>query len=277
MRINRDSLSARAGSIAKEKGVSANVVYSRYFFDCFLKRLSVSSYAEKFVLKGGLFLSSVLGIENRTTMDIDFIVRRIRMEKETIVDIMKEICEEKVDDNVSFRYKGNSEIKKDDIYGGFSVSIEGRLENIRQRFDIDLATSDAVYPSDQTYEYKCLVTGETLHLKSYSVESVVAEKLQTFLLRGALNSRSKDLYDLYVLERIVEKNGSALKEAFRETCRHRKFETDKEKATKTLESVSSSPIQRKLWDSYARKAGYARGIAFDDIVDSIGRLIEIVV
>lgn len=277
MRINRDSLSARAGSIAKEKGVSANVVYSRYFFDYFLKRLSLSPYSERFVLKGGLFLSSVLGIENRATMDIDFIVRRIRMERETIVKIMKEICEEDADDNVSFQYIGDSEIKKDDIYGGFSISIEGRLENIRQRFDIDLATADAVYPSDQNYEYKCLITGETLHLKSYSVESVVAEKLQTLLLRGPLNSRSKDLYDLYVLERVVEKNVPAWEEAFTETCQHRKFEADREKATKTLESVSSSPMQRKLWESYARKVGYAKGIAFDDVVGSIGRLIEIVI
>ena len=210
-------------------------------------------------------------------MDIDFIVRRIRMVRETIVKIMKEICEEDADDNVSFRYIGDSEIKKDNIYGGFSVSIEGRLENIRQRFDIDLATADIVYPSDQSYEYKCLVTGETLRLKSYSIESVVAEKLQTFLLRGALNSRSKDLYDLYVWEKVVEKNVPALKEAFRETCRCRKFEIDKEKALGTLESVSSSPMQRKLWESYARKAGYAKGIAFDDVADSIGRLIEIVV
>ncbi len=277
MRINRDSLSARVGSIAKEKGISANVVYSRYFFDCFLKRLSVSSYAEKFVLKGGLFLSSVLGIENRATMDIDFIVRRIRMEQETIVDIMKEICEEDADDNVSFRYIGDSEIKKDDIYGGFSISIEGRLENIRQRFDIDLATADAVYPSDQNYEYRCLVTGETLHLKSYSLESVVAEKMQTFLLKGALNSRSKDLYDLYVLERIVEKNVTALKEAFKETCRCRKFEIDKEKALGTLESVLSSSMQRKLWEAYSRKTSYAKGIAFDYVIASIVRLIEIVI
>ncbi len=277
MRVNRDSLSARASNIAKEKGISANVVYSRYFFDCFLKRLSVSPYAEKFVLKGGLLLSSLFGIENRVTMDIDFIVRRIRMERETIVGIMKEICEEKTDDNVSFRYIGNSEIKKDDVYGGFSVSIEGRLENVRQRFDIDLATGDPVYPSDQNYEYRCLVTGETLRLKSYSVESVVAEKLETFLSRGPLNSRAKDLYDLYVLERIIEKNSLALKEAFMETCRHRKFETDREKAAKTFESVSSSPMQRKSWDSYSRKTGYAKQIAFDDVVDSIGRLIEIVI
>lgn len=94
-----------------------------------------------------------------------------------------------------------------------------------------------MYPSDQNYEYTCLVTGETLHLKSYSIESVVAEKLQTFLTKGPLNSRAKDLYDLYVLERTMDKNGPALKEAFMETCQHRKFETDREKATKMLESI----------------------------------------
>lgn len=277
MKINRDSLSARASNIAKKKGINASVVYSRYFFDCFLKRLSLSPYSDRFVLKGGLFLSSVLGVENRATMDIDFIVRKIRMERDTIVSIVKEICQEEADDNVTFRYIGESEIKKDDIYGGFSVSIEGRLENIKQRFDIDLATADVVYPSDQNYEYECLITGEKLHLKSYSIESVVAEKMQTFLMRGPLNSRAKDLYDLYVLERTIEKNEPALKEAFKETCRHRKFEIGREKAIKTLESVSSSLMQRKLWDSYSRKTGYAKGIAFNDVVDSIGRLIEIVV
>ncbi len=277
MKINRDSLSARAGNIAKERGVSANVVYSRYFFDCFLKRLSLSPYSERFVLKGGLFLSSVLGIENRATMDIDFIVRRIRMERDAIAVIMKEICKVEADDNVSFRYIGDSEIKKDDVYGGFSVSIEGRLENIRQRFDIDLATADVVYPSDQNYEYKCLVTGETLRLKSYSIESVIAEKMQTFLLRGALNSRAKDLYDMYILEKFVEKDRASLKEAFKETCQCRKFEMSKERILRTFESVSSSPMQRKLWESYSRKTGYAKGIAFDDIVESIGRLIEIVI
>lgn len=241
------------------------------------KRLSLSPYSDRFVLKGGLFLSSVLGVENRATMDIDFIVRKIRMERDTIVSIVKEICQEEADDNVTFRYIGESKIKKDDIYGGFSVSIEGRLENIKQRFDIDLATADVVYPSDQNYEYECLITGEKLHLKSYTIESVVAKKMQTFLMRGPLNSRAKDLYDLHVLERTIEKNEPALRGAFKETCRHRKFEIDREKALKTLESVSSSLMQRKLWDSYSRKTGYAKGIAFNDVVDSIGRLIEIVV
>lgn len=245
----------------------------------FLKRLSLSPYSDRFVLKGGLFLSSVLGIENRATIDIDFITRKIRMERDTVIAIIKEICQEKTDDNVSFQYVGDSKIKKDDIYGGFSVSIEGRLENIRQRFDIDLATADVSYPSDQNYEYRCLVTDETFLLKSYSIESVIAEKMQTFLLRGILNSRSKDSYDLYVLERIVVKNENddAIKEAFEETCRCRKFKIDKDKAMKTLESVSANPMQRKLWNSYSSKTSYAKGIPFDDIVASISRLLNLMI
>ena len=245
MKINKDSLSMKAKSIAKEKGISINVVYSRYFFDCFLKRLSFSPYSEKFVLKGGLFLSSMLGIENRSTMDIDFILRKIHMDHDSVIDIMKEICQESADDNVIFQYMGDSEIKKDDIYGGFSVSIEGRLENVKQRFDIDLATADTVYPKDCDYEYQCLITGETIHLKTYSVESVIAEKMQTFLLKGILNSRTKDLYDIYVLERFVKKNDESLKEASRETCQNRRFEIDRENAMKILKSIESNVTQKK--------------------------------
>ena len=209
-------------------------------------------------------------------MDIDFIIRKIRLERVEIVDVIKEICEVSADDNVSFLYIGDSEIKKDDVYGGFSISIEGRLENIRQRFDIDLATADIVYPSDQNYEYQCLVTGETLHLKSYSIESVVAEKMQTFLVRGVLNSRAKDLYDLYVLAKLVEKNDDTLKTAFKETCRCRKLEMNVDKAMEAFDSASSRPMQRELWASFSRKTSYAKEISFDEVLVTIGRLIEMI-
>ncbi len=275
MKINKDSLSMKAKSIAKEKGISINVVYSRYFFDCFLKRLSFSPYSEKFVLKGGLFLSSMLGIENRSTMDIDFILRKIHMDHDSVIDIMKEICQESADDNVIFQYMGDSEIKKDDIYGGFSVSIEGRLENVKQRFDIDLATADTVYPKDCDYEYQCLITGETIHLKTYSVESVIAEKMQTFLLKGILNSRTKDLYDIYVLERFVKKNDESLKEAFRETCQNRRFEIDRENAMKILKSIESNVTQKKRWETYAKKMSFARNVSFDEVIVSIKHLLEV--
>ena len=120
-----------------------------------------------------------------------------------------------------------------------------------------------------------MVTGEKIHLKSYSIESVIAEKMQTFLLKWVINSRAKDLYDLYILEKIVGKNKDNLKKAFMITCQNRKYETDKETAIKTLKSVSSNISQRNRWNLYTRKISYAKDILFDDVIASINRLIEL--
>lgn len=274
MKINKDSLAARAKNLSEKYGVSANAVYSRYFFDCFLSRLSSSAYSDKFILKGGLYLSSVLGIENRTTMDIDFIIRKLKLEHDSIVSVIKEICEIPADDNVKFFYVGDSRIKKDDIYGGFSISLEGKLDNVRQRFDVDIATNDVVYPKDCDYSYQCLVTGEVIKIKSYSIESVIAEKMQTFLVNGVLNSRAKDLYDLYVLYNMHITNSGNLRMAFAKTCERREFETNKEKALETLRLVESNKNQKQRWEIYSKKMKYANNVTFEDVVFAIKGLIE---
>ncbi len=275
MKINKNALAARVNNIAKKYDISANVVYSRYFFDCFLTRLSLSSYSEQFVLKGGLYLSSMLGIQNRFTMDIDFIVRKLSLEHDFIINIMKEICNLQADDNVTFLYIGDSKIKKDDIYGGFSISLEGRIENIRQRFDVDIATNDVVYPCDCDYSYACLLTGETIKLKSYSIESVIAEKMQTFLSKGILNSRAKDFYDLYILSSRMGINEVNLKTAFIKTCKNRQYDVNKQEAIETLKLVESSKAQRQRWLAYSKKMKYANNISFDNIIESIWKLIDI--
>ncbi len=152
-----------------------------------------------------------------------------------------------------FTYIGDSEIKKDDIYGGWSVTIEGKLENVRHHFDVDIATNDVVYPGDCDYAYRCLVTNELIHLKSYSIVSVLAEKMQTFLSKGVLNSRAKDLYDMYVLEKTVDESAGDLKIAFAKTCEKRGYEVDKETALKILSQVETSSQQRDRWAIYSNK------------------------
>ena len=276
MIINKDSLAARINRISKEKGINANVLYSRYFFDCFLTLLAKSKYADKFILKGGLYLSSILGIENRSTMDIDFLIQKIKMEHDNIVLIVKEICNKSLDDNVNFKYIGDSKIKKDDIYGGFSIVLEGNLENVRQRFDIDLATGDVIYPKECNYEYDCIITSETINLKSYPIESIIAEKIQTFLVKGVLNSRSKDFYDLYILEKMYFNNNNinAIKKAFYMTCKNRNCKMNKDEACDIVESVKANIIQQNRWDSYSKSTKYASGILFDDVLEAIRRLVN---
>ena len=146
-------------------------------------------------------MSSLYGIENRSTIDIDFCLENIPLKKETLIKIINEIADIEIDDGIAFEVIGYEEIRKEDKYGGLQIHLIGKLENIKVWFNIDVATGDPIIPGECRYNYKCLVTGDCISLKVYSIESVVAEKLETVLSRGIANSRCKDYYDLYIIRK----------------------------------------------------------------------------
>lgn len=271
MQINKDSLKARANNLSNELGISQNIVYDRFFFDSFLVRLSISPYKNKFVLKGGLYLSSVLGIDTRSTMDIDFYIKHLSMEKENIVRLITDIAMIDLNDGVTFKVLGSSDIRLDDQYGGFQVKVVGKLDNVKYEFGIDVATGDPIIPSERNYDYKCLVTGETLPIKAYSLESVIAEKLETILARQIANSRSKDFYDLYILRKtqLVNVDKNILKKAFEETCKYRGFNISKKDALSLLEEIKLNTQMNKRWNSYVKRAKYAAGLAFEEVINLV--------
>lgn len=276
MKINKDSLKARANNISKESNISSNVVYNRFFYDAFLSRLAKSQYKDHYVLKGGLYLSSILGVNTRNTMDIDFFTRSIKMEKEQIVKTIQTICETDADDGINFKVIDATDIRQDDKYGGFQVRVLGKLENIRHEFAIDIATGDPVVPSERNYEYKCLVTAETLSLKVYSLESVIAEKLQTILFRSVANSRSKDYYDLYILRETQLNNVDlkALKEAFKQTCGYRNYSISKDDALLLIDEIRDNQQVQTRWKAYVKKVQYADGIDFVSVAADIKKWIN---
>lgn len=276
MKINKDSLKGRANNISRKFGIPQNVVYNRFFYDAFLSRLAKSEYSNHFVLKGGLYLSSVLGIDNRSTMDIDFLVYKISMEKERIVDIVKKIASAQSDDGISFKVVDAGDIRKEDRYGGFQITILGRLENVRCQFGIDIATGDPIVPSERNYEYKCLVTEESLPLKAYSLESVIAEKLETVLSRSVSNSRSKDYYDLYILRKTQLPNvdQNSLKEAFGETCHYRNFSISKNDALALVDEIGENQQINARWVAYCKSVKYAANLPLQDVLASVREWIE---
>lgn len=237
-------------------------------------RLNNSKYSSYFVLKGGLYLSSLLGINNRSTLDIDFSFQKMSLEHNKIINIIKEICDEEVNDNVIFKYLGDNEIKKEDEYEGYSIKIEGKLENVTKIFSIDVATGDKIYPGIIKYNYECLVTKEILIINGYPLESVISEKIETFLSKSVYNSRTKDLYDLFVLNKLYKSDLKSLKEAFKKTCETRNFKSTKEGALKILKLVKNDINQRKRWDAYLKKNKYAQGIEYGDLFNSIEDLIN---
>ena len=276
MTINKDSLKARVNNISKKMNISQNIVYNRFFFDAFLARLAASSYKDKFILKGGLYLSSLLGVSSRSTMDMDFCLKQLSMEKDNLIKIVAEVLEIGVDDGVSFKIIGSDDIRMDDPYGGYQIKILGKLENVKYEFGIDVATGDPIVPSEKNYDYKCLVTGDVLPIKVYSLESVIAEKLQTLLSRGIANSRSKDFYDLYILRKtqLENVNKETLKKALSKTFKHRNFTIAKEDALALLDEITNNEQVNVRWTSYVKNNEYASGLELKEVISTIKEWLE---
>ena len=276
MMINKDSLKARANNISKKMNISQNIVYNRFFFDAFLARLAASSYKDNFILKGGLYLSSLLGVSSRSTMDIDFCLKQLSMEKNNLIKIVAEVLDIGVDDGVSFKIISSDDIRMDDPYGGYQIKILGKLENVKYEFGIDVATGDPIVPSEKSYDYKCLVTGDVLPIKVYSLESVIAEKLQTLLSRGIANSRSKDFYDLYILRKtqLENVNKETLKKALSETFKHRNFTIAKEDALALLDEIINNEQTSVRWTSYVKNNEYASGLELKEVISTIKEWLE---
>ena len=270
MPINKNALQARINNMSEKTGIHQNVLLKSFFFDAFLKRLSSSNYANHFVFKGGFLLSSALGIDQRSTMDIDFLLRQMPLDAETIVKAMKEVISIEVGDNVRFSFESINKIRQEDEYGGYRVTILGRLENIKETVAIDIATGDPIVPGAIDYRYRCLFDDEVLRFQAYNFETILAEKLQTVLARGILNSRSKDFFDLYIIRKLrwKEIDGRTLKEAFSATCRYRNTFFSYAGAKQILDQVQSDAQMEQRWNSYRKKNKFVGDIAFQDAVDA---------
>ena len=276
MKINKNSLQARIKNLSSQKGVPSNVILQDYFFDAFLKRIAKSQYAENFVFKGGFLLSTTLGIDFRSTMDMDFLLTKLAMNKENIKKIFKEIAEIDVDDNITFDFVDINDIRQEDEYGGFNVSLLGRLENVKVVVSIDIATGDPITPSSVSYNYRCLFDNEILIFAAYNFETIIAEKLQTILNRGVTNSRSKDFYDLYIIYKLRwnDINVSTLKEAFNNTCRYRNTIFSSGHATEIKNQIENDLSMQKRWESFSKKNEFASDISFSDTISVLNIILE---
>lgn len=271
MKINKNSLQARINSKKSVTNVPANAYLQCFFFDAFLERLANSPYKDNFVFKGGYLLSSNVGIDLRSTMDMDFLIRKMSFVKEDVVRIFKEISAIDVDDYVSFECVGVEDIREDDEYGGYNISLLGRLENIKVLVSVDVAAGDPITPAPIIYQYKCMFDNTVLNLRAYNFPTIIAEKLQTVLVRKTLNSRCKDFYDLYIIYsmRINDINKDDLINAFSATCKHRKTLFSLKEALQTIDDIKNDNSMKEKWRAFTkRNSYYASGVAFESVVET---------
>ena len=278
MKINKNSLQARINNLSKEMNVHANVLLVSFFFDAFISRLAKSIYADKFVFKGGFYLATLLGVRNRYTADIDFLLRKESMDEKRLMEIFSDIIATNADDSITFEISDISPIRDEDTYGGYSILLTGRLENVRQSFHVDVATGDPITPKDILYSYQSLIGHETIAFRAYNLETVVAEKIQTILKRGLLNSRCKDYYDIYIIKQLQWNsiNIPDLKNAFEVTCQYRKTPFKKEESFALLEEISNSKILQTRWKNYTKKSSFAKDVSFEATVKSCKEILDFI-
>lgn len=276
MLINKNSLQARINNLSTKTGVHPNILLKSFFFDAFLKRLATSKYADKFVFKGGFFLSTSLGINLRSTMDIDFLLRKMNLTMENIVNVLKEVSLIDIGDNVIFEYQSINEIRQDDEYGGYNIVLLGKLENIKETISIDVATGDPITPSAVDYRYKCLFDDEILSFKAYNFETILAEKLQTILFRGIANSRSKDFYDIFIIYKLRwnDIDTKVLKEAFVNTCNYRGTVFAKDESLRIIDRIKNDSQMESRWKTYSKRNQFAKNIEFKDTLSPLETIIE---
>jgi len=269
------SLKAKIRNIAKKKDMSAQVVLQNYMFERFLERLSKSEYKDKFILKGGMLIASIVGIESRSTMDMDATIKNYPINSESLEKAIKYICMIDLDDDVIFSFSGIDSIRDDDAYGGFKVSIQADYDTIIIPMQIDITTGDAITPKEVLYLFKMIFEEDTIGVWAYNIETVLAEKVETILRRGELNTRPRDFYDVYILTHTQEYNDSIFKEALKKTAEHRETTHIFIDLQKRIESIERSETLGKRWLKYTKDYRYADSILYEDVIKTLKILMNI--
>ncbi|AVQ33403.1 nucleotidyl transferase AbiEii/AbiGii toxin family protein [Staphylococcus muscae] len=247
-----------------------------YFLESILKKLSNSSFSSHYIFKGGFLLSNVIGMTSRITVDIDFLFDRITLSKETVYHQLTEILAAP-ENNISFTIQSIKPIRKNDDYGGYRAIILCQLENIKQVMPLYIATGDFVTPFPITYKYQSIFDNNHFSIIAYTIETILAEKLQTIYSKNFLNSRSKAFYDIYILSKLKHNDIDfpQLRIACTKTFSHRHTELNYKKFIALLESFKTDHIQNKQWQSYSKKHSYTKNILFKDILHEMIALLLI--
>lgn len=266
-------LKAKIKNYAKENHIAAQVVLQNYMFERFLERLSKTEHKEKFIVKGGMLIASIVGLDTRSTMDLDATIKNTPLTEANIIKIIKEICEIELDDNVIFKTISIHPIRKDDLYGGYVVRLDAIFESIITPLSIDVSCGDVITPSAIQYSFNSMFDENVkINLWGYNIETILAEKAETILNRGIFTTRPKDYYDIYILTKTQSFNKSIFKEALHATSIHRNSLDIINNQTNIINQLEHNKDLKTMWSKYQNKFYYAKDINFEELIEAIKTL-----
>ncbi|BEL31069.1 TPA: nucleotidyl transferase AbiEii/AbiGii toxin family protein [Streptococcus pneumoniae] len=272
---NANSFKAKIKNISKDKEIPAQQVQQHYLIEQVLKMISTSSYRDSFIVKGGYLIGQMIGLDKRTTMDLDVTLKGTEMSRENLIHIFEEILCSKTD-GFSFSVDKLEPIRQDDEYGGFSLKLNATFDTLKEVVFIDITTGDKITPREITYSMTSIFTNESIKIWTYNLETVLAEKLETIISRGLASTRPRDRYDLFTLYKLrkEEINLEVLKNALENTAEKRKSKDTIYNWEEQVRGIEISDYQKELWIRYQRQFKYAKDISFDNSVQVIREIMQ---
>ena len=266
-------------NISKKTGVNANSLLQMCLFEGILEKISKSKYKNHIILKGGLLISSLIGVEMRSTLDMDTTIRGLPMNEENISKILHEILEITIDADIVYRLIKLERIRKEDLYEDFCATISCRYGKINANLNIDITTGDIITPKEIQYSYEKILEEGSISILTYTIETIIAEKFETISSRNITTTRARDFYDLYMLYKLYKSkiDRNVLKEAITLTSQHRNSFSLVLQYKEIVKLFYQSNSLKNLWDKYIQNNPYAKEISFDDtisIYEEIASILE---
>ena len=273
-----EQLKGAIRNIAKDKNVRSQEVLQMFLFERILDRLAASSYKNNFILKGGLLISSMIGISERTTMDMDTTVRGIDIAEDKIERIVKEVLSIDAEDGIHFTYKRIEPIREDDDYNNFRVYMDAEYGKIKNPMKIDITTGDEITPAAVRYDYPLLFEERSIPVMAYTLETILAEKYETVIRRNIGTTRARDFYDLYALFHVRKEQirVSILKDAVEHTARKRGSLELLFEWKEIIQDIREEKALQKLWTNYVEENFYASKLTFEEVVDVVSEIGKII-
>lgn len=279
MTLTTEQIKGRLKNLANKNNADARILIRIFMMERFLERIANSKYSENFVIKGGILVTSMVGISLRSTMDIDASIHNLNLSKEDAFSMVKDISNIDLGDGIAFDVKNVSNIMEEKEYPGIRIALNAIMGKTSTPIKIDISTGDVITPRAIEYQYKLMLEDRNIRLWSYNLETVLAEKLEAILSRGVLNTRMRDFYDVYtlLLAKKEQIDTNILQMAFEATCRKRASLNLLEQGEIIIKRIEKDEPLKKLWEEYKKKFSYASKITYQDVIDSTKELFNMVI
>lgn len=264
------AVKAKIKNKAGSNSDKSQIILRIYLMERFLERVSLSQYRDNFVLKGGLLVSSLVGVDMRSTMDVDTTVKSLPLNKVSAQKILEEIIAIKLEDGVAFRIAKVQDIMEGHEYGGIRFMIECMIDKLKQIIKIDISTGDEITPRAIAYSLPLIIEDRTINLWAYNLETLLAEKLETVMVRAEVNTRMRDFYDIHVLlkQDTVNIDRDTMKSAFYATCKRRESTEQIVMIDDVINKIADDEVMKQQWNNYRKTNYYVGALEWDDVIGS---------